>query len=142
MVWAGRILSWLAAAFLLLDGIMKLVQPPAVVQGTTALGYAQHHLAPIGIILLTSTVLYLVPNTTILGAILLTGYLGGAVASNLRVDNPLLLYTLFPVYFGIVLWLGIYLRNERLRALVPLVSKSRTAVRSSEELRGRGTTAA
>lgn len=85
------------------------------------LGYPASTVVPIGILLLACVALYAVPRTSILGAVLLTGYLGGAVASNVRIANPLFGYTLFPVYVGVLLWLGLYLRNERLREFIPLV---------------------
>ena len=118
-LWTGRIMSGLAAAFLLLDGVMKFVQPAPVIEGTLELGYTQSALIPMGVALLGSLFLYLIPRTAVLGAILLTGYFGGAVATHLRVDNPLFSHTLFPVYFGILIWGGLYLRDTRLRALLP-----------------------
>ena len=89
-------------------------------EGTVHLGYPQNLVVEIGIILLACTVLYIIPRTCVLGAILLTGYLGGAVASQLRIGEPLFGYVLFPVYIGILAWGGIYLREARLRALIPL----------------------
>jgi DoxX-like family len=119
-LWAGRIVSALPVLFLLVDGAMKLFKPPAVVKPTVELGYPEAVIVPLGILLLTCTVLYVIPRTSVLGAILLTGYLGGAVATNLRVGNPVFTHILFPVYLGVLLWLGLYWRDERLRALVPL----------------------
>jgi len=119
-LWAGRIISILPILFLLMDGIMKLVKPPFVVGPTLELGYAESVIVPLGILLTACTVLYAVPRTSILGAILLTGYLGGAVATQVRVGNPVFTHILFPVYLGVLLWLGLYLRDERLRTLVPL----------------------
>jgi hypothetical protein len=118
--WAGYIVSGLPALFLLFDALGKFVKPAAVVEGTLALGYPEGVILPLGIVLLISTLLYLVPQTSVLGAILLTGYLGGAVATHVRVGNPLLTHTLFPVYLGVLAWLGLYLRDVRIRALVPL----------------------
>jgi hypothetical protein len=118
--WAGWILSGLPALFLLADSVGKLVRPAPVVEGTVQLGYPESVLIGLGIVLLVSTVLYLIPRTCVLGAILLTGYLGGAVATHVRVGHPLFTHTLFPVYFGVILWAGLYLRDERLRALLPL----------------------
>jgi hypothetical protein len=106
--------------FLLVDAIGKFVKPAPVVDGTLALGYPENVILPLGIILLISTLLYLIPQTSVLGAILITGYLGGAVATHVRIGNPLLTHTLFPVYLGVLIWLGLYLRDVRLRALVPL----------------------
>jgi hypothetical protein len=119
MLWAGRVISALPAVFLLLDGIMKLVKPAPVVEATVRLGYPESVILGLGIVLLACTVLYLIPRTSILGAILLTGYLGGAVATHVRVGEGLF-PVLFPVVLGVLLWGGLYLRNERLRALIPL----------------------
>lgn len=118
--WAGYILSGLPALFLLIDAVGKFVKPPAVVEGTQQLGYTESVILPLGIVLLASTVIYLIPRTSILGAILLTGYLGGAVATHVRVGSPLFSHILFPVYLGVLIWLGLYLRENRLRLLVPL----------------------
>jgi hypothetical protein len=104
---------------MLLDGTMKLVKPAPVVEGTTQLGYQASAITPLGIVLLLSTIVYAVPRTAILGAILLTGYLGGAVATHVRVGNPLFSHTLFPIYFGVMAWAGLVLRDARLRALLP-----------------------
>lgn len=117
-VWAGRVLSGLAVAFLGLDAVAKLFAPQPVVEGTVRLGYGPEVIVPLGIVLLISVVVYAVPRTAALGAILLTGYLGGAVATHVRVGDPLLSHTLFPVYFGIVIWGGLFLRDARVRALV------------------------
>jgi ABC-type transport system involved in cytochrome c biogenesis permease component len=117
-LWTGRVLSGLPIAFLLLDGVMKLVKPRVVVEATTQLGYPESVIFGLGIVLLTSTLLYAIPRTSFLGAILLTGYLGGAVATNLRVGNPLFSHILFPVYLGVMIWGGIFLRDSRLRALI------------------------
>lgn len=119
-LWAGRIISALPILFLLVDGIMKLVKPPVVVSGTVELGYTESVIVPLGILLTLCTVLYAIPRTSVLGAILLTGYLGGAVATQVRVGNPVSTHILFPVYLGVLIWLGIYFRDERLRSLVPL----------------------
>jgi DoxX-like family len=120
-LWAGRIISLVTALFLLVDAIMKLVKPAPVVEATVRLGYAESVIIGLGIVLLISTVLYLIPTTSVLGAILLTGYLGGAVATHVRVQEGWF-SIIFPVVFGALLWLGIYLRNDRLRAVVPLQS--------------------
>jgi hypothetical protein len=119
-LWAGRVIGGLPTLFLLFDAIGKLVKPAPVVEGTLQLGYQASVLAPLGIVLLACTILYAIPRTAILGAILLTGYLGGAVATHVRVDNPLLTHTLFPIYFGVMLWGSLYLRDPRVRALLPL----------------------
>jgi DoxX-like family len=120
-LWAGRIISGLIVAFCLFDAAIKIFELPPALEGTMRLGYPASTVVPIGILLLACVALYAVPRTSILGAVLLTGYLGGAVASNVRVANPLFGYTLFPVYVGVLLWLGLYLRNERLREFIPLV---------------------
>lgn len=120
--WAGYILSGLPILFLLADAVGKFFKPEAVVQGTLDLGYPESAIIPIGVILLICTVLYAIPRTSALGAILLTGYLGGAVATHFRLGNPLFTHTLFPVYLGVLIWLGLYLRDTRLRALVPFRS--------------------
>ena len=120
-LWAGRIIGGLPALFLIVDGIMKLVKPAPVVEATVRLGYSENVIIPLGIVLLVSTVLYLIPLTSILGAILLTGYLGGAVATHVRAGEGLF-SIVFPIIFGALLWLGLYLREDRLRALVPLKS--------------------
>ena len=112
-------MSGLPALFLLVDGGMKLVKPAPVVEATVQLGYPESAIVGIGFALLASTVLYLIPRTSVLGAILLTGYLGGAVATHVRVGGPLF-NILFPVIFGAVLWGGLYLRDSRLRELIPL----------------------
>ena len=122
MVWTGRILSGLAVAFLLLDGVMKLVKPVQVVDATVKLGYAASIITPLGILLLACVVLYVIPKTSMFGAILLTGYLGGAVATHARVSDPLFSHILFPTYVASLLWLGLYFRDARLRALVPFRS--------------------
>jgi hypothetical protein len=119
-LWAGRILSGLPALFLLADSVGKFVKPAPVVEGTVKLGYQESVLLPLGFVLLACTVLYLIPRTSVVGAILLTGYLGGAVATHVRVGDPLFSHVLFPVYFGILLWGGLFLRDDRLRALIPL----------------------
>jgi hypothetical protein len=119
-LWTGRIMSGLPALFLLIDAIGKLVKPAAVVEGTVQLGYPESVLLGLGIVLLTCTVLYVIPRTAIFGAILLTGYLGGAVATHVRVGSPLFSHILFPVYVAVLIWGGLYLRDERLRALIPV----------------------
>src|SRR5882724_9502424 len=115
----GRIISALPILFLLMDGVMKLFKPKIVVDTTVELGYHETVILPLGIVLLICTALYIIPRTCILGAILLTGYLGGAVATHVRVGaGPF--PVLFPVFLGVLIWGGIYLRDARLRALIPL----------------------
>jgi hypothetical protein len=113
-------MSAIPALFLLMDGVMKLVKPAVVVEGTVTLGYQESVIVPLGVVLLVSTLLYVFPRTAVLGAILLTGYLGGAVATHVRVGHPLFSHTLFPTYLGALLWGGLYLRDRRLRALLPI----------------------
>lgn len=122
--WAAYLVTAIPVLFLLLDALGKFVRPEAVVQGTAALGYAENVIVPLGITLLVCTILYLMPRTAVLGAILLTGYLGGTVAAHVRVGNPLFTHVLFGPYIGILLWLGLYLRDGRLRSLLPFVSVS------------------
>ena len=119
-LWTGRVMSALPALFLFVDAIGKLVKPAPVVEGTVQLGYPESVLLGLGIVLLACTVLYVFPRTAILGAILLTGYLGGAVATHVRVGSPLFSHILFPVYLGVLIWGGLYVRDERLRALIPM----------------------
>jgi hypothetical protein len=122
-LWAGRIISALPALFLLIDGGMKLVKPAVVVEATVKLGYPENTIIGMGIVLLACTTIYLIPRTAVLGAILLTGYLGGAVATHVRVGDPLF-SIIFPVILGAMLWGGLYLRNQRLRKLVPVVVRA------------------
>lgn len=120
--WAGIIVSAIPVLFLLMDAVGKLFKPQMVIDGTLELGYQESVIIPLGIILLISTLLYAFPKTSVLGAILLTGYLGGAVATHVRVSNPLFTHQLFPVYLGILIWLGLFLRDTRLRSLIPIRS--------------------
>jgi hypothetical protein len=113
-------MSGLIIAFLIFDSVSKLVLERHVVDATTMLGYPLDSIRPLGIICLACTILYATPRTSILGAILLTGYLGGAIASKVRIEDPLFSSVLFGVYFGILVWGGLYLRDRRLRALIPL----------------------
>ncbi len=121
MLWAGRIISALPALFLIVDGVMKLVKPPLVVEATVRLGYPESVILGLGIVLIACTVLYMIPTTSVLGAILLTGYLGGAVATHVRVGEGLFPVS-FPIIMGVLIWGGLFLRDERLRALIPLRS--------------------
>jgi hypothetical protein len=117
-LWTGRVLGALTVLFLLFDSVIKLTRLPPAIEGTVGLGYPAGSVFGIGLLLLVCTVVYIVPRTSIVGAVLLTGYLGGAVASQVRVGNPLFTHTLFPVYFAALVWGGLYLRNPRLRALL------------------------
>ena len=121
--WAGIVISAIPTLFLLMDAVGKFIKPEAVVTGTVELGYPESVIFPLGIVLLICTILYAIPKTSVLGAILLTGYLGGAVATHVRIGSPLFTHMLFPVYLGIMIWLGLYLRDIRLRELVPLRSE-------------------
>jgi len=119
-VWAGRIMSGLTILFLLVDAVMKVLKLQIAVIGTVDLGYPENEVAGIGAVLLVCLFLYAIPKTSILGAILLTGYLGGAVATHLRVGSPLVGFVLFPVYVGVMVWGGLFLRDSRVRALFSL----------------------
>ena len=121
-LWTGRVLTTLTVLFLVMDIAFKFIPPiPAqVMQSISQLGLQPTSLNVIGILLLVCTILYLVPRTSILGAILLTGYLGGAISLHMRVGNPLFCCVLFPVYIGVLMWAGLYLREPRLPALMPL----------------------
>lgn len=123
-LWAARIISALVVLFLIFDGVTKVMKVPAVMEATARIGFPANLIQGIGILLLACTALYVIPPTSILGAILLTGYLGGAVVTNLRAGSSLLGETLFPVYFGLFVWAGLYLRDERLHALIPLRTPS------------------
>src|SRR5215831_18089683 len=120
-LWAGRIVSGLVVLFLIFDGVTKAIKVPKVVEATVQAGFPESTIVGIGVALLVSTALYMIPRTVVLGAILLTGYLGGATAVNVRLGNGAFI-TSFPVIFGILVWLGLYLRESRLRALIPLRS--------------------
>ena len=117
-LWAGLVLSYLPGLPLLLDGVMKLAKPAFVVKANVELGYPESVVIPLGVVLTASTILYLIPRSAVLGAILLTAYLGGAVATHVRVGHGWF-EILFPVIFGVLLWGGIWLRDERLRGLLP-----------------------
>jgi DoxX-like protein len=116
MLWTGRIISALVIVFLLSDSIGKMVKLAPYLEGTVRVGYPASLVVPIGIVLLVCTVVYAIPTTSVLGAILLTGYLGGATATHVRVGQPFW----FPIMMGVLVWAGLFLREERLRALIPL----------------------
>ena len=116
----GSVLTAFVALFLTFDTVMKVLALAPAVQGTTELGYPAGTVRLIGMIELACVGLYLVPRTSVLGALLLTGYLGGAIATHVRVGSPLFTHTLFPIYVALMLWGGLYLRESRLRDLVPL----------------------
>ena len=119
--WAGWVMSGLVIAFLTMDAVMKLLALPVVLETSGPLGFPGAEMARgLGFALLACTLLYAAPATAVLGAILLTAYLGGAVATHVRVGSPLLTHVLFGVYVGVLMWAGLYLRDARLRGLVPL----------------------
>jgi len=117
-LWTGRVLTTLPVLFLLMDGVMKLFKPEVVVKATEELGYGEQVIVPLGIVLVVSTILYVIPRTAVLGAILLTGYLGGAIATQVRV-GAVAFNILFPIIMGALIWGGLYLRDNRISALVP-----------------------
>jgi hypothetical protein len=119
-LWTGRVLSGFVTAFLLFDAVIHMLKPAPVVEGFAKLNFPLRFAVPLGIIELVCIVLYVIPRTSILGAIILTGYLGGAIAIQLPTGNSFFGEVLFPVYVAVMLWGGIYLRDERLRSLVPL----------------------
>ncbi len=121
-VWAGRILSGLVVLFLLLDGAMKLVPLQPVINSGSQLGWPTDFgtLRTLGVVLIASALLYAYPRTAMVGAILITGYLGGAVATHARIGSPLFSHTLFGVYIGVTAWGGLWFRDRALRALLPI----------------------
>jgi hypothetical protein len=118
--WTGRVLSTVAVLFLLFDASGKLLRPKAVIQGTADLGWPVSALLTLGVLQVICLIAYLVPRTSVLGAILSTGYLGGAVATHLRLGQPLFSHILFPTYLAALLWGGLWLRDRRVRQLMPL----------------------
>lgn len=117
-LWVGRALSTLAILFLLFDALTKVFRAQPVVEGTVQLGYPESTIVGIGLVLLACIVIHLIPRTAVLGAILLTGFLGGAVATHVRLLNPLFSHTLFPVYVAVFVWLGLALRDAELRRVL------------------------
>jgi hypothetical protein len=117
ILWAGRIISWLCVLFLLVDAIMKLILHPIYVEGTTQLGWSSTSVQPLGFLLLCCTALYVIPRTAILGAVVLTGYFGGAIATMARLGQPFV----FPAIFALLLWISLYIRNEKLKEIVALL---------------------
>ena len=117
-LWSGRVLTGMAGAFLLVDALGKLLKIPAVVEGTVKLGYPEGVVLPIGVLLLIGVLLYLIPKTSLLGAIYLTAFLGGTVATHVRVGSPLVTHVLFGVYVAAFVWGGLALRNPRLLSLL------------------------
>jgi hypothetical protein len=118
-LWTGRVFSTLAVLFFVMDGVMKLFKPPVVVTATVGLGFPESEIVGIGVTVLICTALYAIPRTSILGAVLLTGYLGGAIASKVRIHAPLF-DICFAVVFAAFVWGGLWLRNPRLQAILPL----------------------
>ncbi|MCU7766400.1 DoxX family protein [Priestia megaterium] len=125
-LWIGRIMSGLVILFMLFDGITKLLRLSSVVEGTVGMGFSEHHVVLIGLLGLFSIILYALPQTSVLGAILLTGYLGGAIASHIRLDNPLFSHTLSPFYCAVLAWGGIYFTNEKVRNLLSFQRSKQT----------------
>jgi hypothetical protein len=117
LVWVGRVISALMTLFMLFDAGLKIFKVPAAVEGTVRLGYSDGLLLPIGLAALVCVLLYAIPRTAVLGAILLTGYLGGATATQVRVHDP---WFIFPVFLGALVWAGLYFRDVRVRGLIPL----------------------
>jgi hypothetical protein len=117
-LWASRAMGGIVILFMLMDSIFKFIVNEQVIKGTTDLGFQTHHLPILGTLGLSSILLYIFPRTQIVGAILLTAYWGGAIATHVRLDNPLFSHILFPVYLGILAWGAVWLKNERLRNLI------------------------
>ncbi|KIL38135.1 membrane protein [Gordoniibacillus kamchatkensis] len=117
-LWTARIMSGVVILFMVFDGIGKIMGPAPVVKATLELGFAERHMAVMWILGLISTLFYAIPRTSFLGALLLTGYLGGAVAAQVRVDAPLFSNVLFPVYLAVLVWGAVWIRDERVRKLL------------------------
>jgi hypothetical protein len=117
-LWIGRLVSGLAVAFLIFDSVAKLLEVQMVIDGTKQLGYPPDLAFGLGVTLLSCVLVHLVPRSSLLGAVLLTGYLGGAIATHVRVGNPLFTHVLFPTYIAALLWGGLILRDARLRAFL------------------------
>ncbi len=126
-LWTGRVLSGLAVLFLAFDAAMKVLQLPAVAETSATLGWPAQAMFGLGVLELLCLAAYLVPRTAVLGAILWTGYLGGAIATHARIGNPLFSHTLFPVYVAILLWGGLWLRDPRVRRLLQAVAARTTS---------------
>lgn len=119
-LWIGRVLSGVGVLFLTFDATLKLLRLPMAIEGTSQLGYPAGVVLPLGLVQVVCLVLYVIPRTSVLGAVLWTGYLGGAIATHVRLGNPLFTHVLFPVYVALLLWGGLWFRDGRLRALLPL----------------------
>lgn len=120
--WIGRIFSGLAILFMLMDAVFKFFKTQEAIDATVELGYGEQHLVLLGVLALIPTALYAIPRTSVLGAVLLTGYFGGAIATHVRLDNPLFSHTLFPVYLAILMWGGLWLRRKNIRQVFPLIT--------------------
>jgi hypothetical protein len=118
--WAGRVMTGLAVLFLAFDATIKILELPPAVEGTAKLGYPVSVIFGLGVLQAALLIVYLVPRTSVLGAVLWTGYLGGAVATHLRVGDPLFSHVLFPIYVGALIWGGLWLRDENLRSILPI----------------------
>ncbi|MDB5216451.1 MAG: hypothetical protein JWO86_4378 [Myxococcaceae bacterium] len=118
-LWTARILGSLVTLFLLVDGAGKVLRLAPYVEGTAKVGYPADSIVPLGVVLLVCTLLYVIPRTAVLGALLLTGYLGGAVATHVRLEQPFF----FPVIFGVIIWGCLYVRDARVRSLLPLITR-------------------
>jgi DoxX-like family len=124
VLWTGRLMSGLAILFMAVDSVGKVLELAPVIQGSTELGYAASAVFGLGLIELACVVLYVIPRTSVLGAILMTGWFGGAIATHLRLGHPLFSHTLFPIYVAVLVWGGLFLRNGSLRTvLFPRVRK-------------------
>jgi len=117
-VTVGRVISGFAVLFLVFDTVIKFTHHPAVTESMTQLGYPVSRVLALGVIELLCLTVYLIPRTSVLGAVILTGYLGGAIASHVRVGNPLFSHVLFPIYIAAMLWGGLYLRDARVRSII------------------------
>jgi len=118
-VWAGRVISGLIVTFMLFDGVIKVIKIEPVMKACVELGIPEYTIQGIGIVLIVSTILYAIPQTAVLGAILLTGYMGGALQTHVRMGGPVF-SVVFGALFGVLIWLGLYLRDRRVRALIPV----------------------
>ncbi|MES2765808.1 MAG: DoxX family protein [Bacteroidota bacterium] len=123
-IWAGRVMAGIAVLFMLMDAVMHIMRIAPVEQASRQLGFAPELAVPLGVIELLLVIAYLIPRTSIVGAILLTGYFGGAIAANLRIGSPLFSHVLFPVYLAILLWDALYLRDKRVREIFSLKNSS------------------
>ena len=119
-LWTARIMGGLVIAFMLMDSIFKFIPNEQITASAVELGFQAHHLPIMGTLGFISVLLFAIPRTQILGAVLLTGYFGGAIATHVRLDNPLFSHTLFPVYLALLAWGSLYLRNENLRKIFPV----------------------